>query len=784
MRSLPLLLSLAIACRADGVTKYKTDTDGVTDDTNDTDSGGATDTAGDTSTDSAIDTAADCVPEICDGVDNDCDGAIDESDATDAPVWYGDGDGDGYGAGLAVASCTQPEGSANNPDDCDDNDASVHPGADVACTDADANCDSVADNTDADGDHFLGCEECNDTDATAFPGGVEVCDGVDDDCDGVIDDNATDMTPWYSDADADSYGAGAAMLACDQPADAVANADDCDDADAAVYPGATELCNGIDDDCDGDIDQGATDTDTYYIDYDGDGYGNAAWAARSCSQPANYVANADDCDDTDDLVNPAGTELCNGYDDDCDAVVDEPDAADATTWYEDLDGDTWGNSAVYDVECDAPLGWVADDGDCDDADATAYPGAIERFDGTDDDCDGSIDEFTWIGTGADGALSVTGTTTIGDAWPVSALAGADITVTDLTTLAVGDEVLIVNMHGSDAAHSSVGAYEFGWVAAVSGTTITLESAPVTTFGETDNADLTDQTIQLIRVPQYTDVDVAAGGVLTAPAWNGETGGILAFRASGTVSVADGGAVTADELGYAGGNTGAAYNADGYQGESYAGSGDGGLNSSTGFYGNWAAGYYLANYGGGGAMITGGGGNYGGGATSGAAWDDGTYGGYPEAEAGSAYGSAALSTMFAGSGGAGVWHGGSSPGAGGDGAGIVYIGASAIDVAGAGGVSAVGGTTVHWSTGAWTYGAGGGAGGTVWLVADTLTLVTDAVDAGGGFGEATHIRIGGDGGAGRIRLDYNAVNGLSYGAGGDATAAADACVPDAGWRAAP
>ncbi len=785
--ALPFAVLLLAGCRADGVTKYMTEDDYASDDTDTADTADTADSADTTDTTDTADTADTgeaCTPEVCDGLDNDCDGAIDEADATDAPVWYGDADADGYGAGLAVAACTAPESSTDNPDDCDDNDATVHPGAEVACSSADANCDGAPDDVDADGDHFLGCEECNDTDATAFPGGSEACDGVDDDCDGTIDEDASDMHRWYTDGDTDGYGAGAATLSCDAPADGVANAADCDDADAAVFPGATELCNGIDDDCDGDIDQDAVDTTTYYIDYDSDGYGNAAWTDGGCSQPAGYVTNADDCDDTDDLVSPAGTELCNGYDDDCDSLVDEPDALDATTWYEDLDGDLWGNAAVYDVQCEAPTAWVDVDGDCDDTDATAYPGAVERFDGADDDCDGSVDEFTWIGTGADGALDVTGTTTLGDAWAVAAISGADVTLIDMVSLAVGDEVLIINMHGSDAAHSRVGTYEFGWVAAVSGADVTLETAVVETYGEVDNTDLLDQAIQLVRVPQYTDVGVAAGGVLTALPWDGETGGVLAFRASGTVSVADGGMISVDELGYAGGATGSYYNADGYQGESYAGVGDGGLDSSSGFYGNWAAGYYLANYGGGGALITGGGGNYAGGATNGDGWDDGTYGGYPESVAGDVYGTAALTTLFPGSGGAGVWRGLSSPGPGGDGAGIVYIGASAIDVAGAAGVSAVGGTTPYWATGAWTYGAGGGAGGSVWLVADTLTLAMAAVDASGGFGESTHIRVGGDGGEGRIRLDYNAVNGASYGGGSDAAAADDASEPDAAWRAAP
>ena len=788
MRTLPLpfLLAFAIACRADGTTKYKpTEAGNDTGEQGDTGDSGDTDDTNDTSdtsdTDDTSDTGIDCVAEICDGIDNDCDGSIDEEDAEDAGSWYGDGDGDGYGAGAATVACAQPPGSVMTSDDCDDADPAVHPDAEVGCSAGDANCDGAPDNADADGDGFLGCEECDDTDALTYPGAPETCDGVDDDCDGVIDNDPVDPSVWYADDDADGYGGLNATMACEAPLGTVSSSDDCNDADATVFPGATEYCNGVDDDCDGTVDDGAVDKTTWYIDDDTDGFGDAATTSVRCDAPAGYVDNADDCDDADTLVNPAAIELCNGYDDDCDTVIDEADAADVTTWYEDADADLWGNSAVSVDQCDAPPGYVSQDGDCDDTEADIYPGATETFDGADNDCDGTTDIFDWSGTGADGALSVTGTTNIGEAWPVTTISGADVTLDDLSTLAVGDEVLIINMHGSDAAHSHVGVYEFGTVSAVSGTVITLSAAVSETFGEASNADLSGQAIQLVRVPNYTDVSIAAGGVLTAPPWDGETGGIVAFRASGTLSIADGGAVSADELGYAAGATGTCYNCDAYQGESYAGTGDGNLTSSSGPYGNWAAGYYLANYGGGGAMITGGGGNYGGGATAGVSW---TGGSYPEAAAGDAYGDAELSVLFPGSGGAGVWHGSTVSGPGGDGAGIVWIAAGAVEVLGVDGVTAMGGTTTSWSTGTWTYGAGGGAGGSIWVTADTVDLTTDSLDAGGGFGESAHIRHGGDGGVGRIRVDYNWVNGNAFGSGTDTTEVNAGSEPDAGWLAVP
>jgi len=237
----------------------------------------------------------------------------------------------------------------------------------------------------------------------------------------------------------------------------------------------------------------------------------------------------------------------------------------------------------------------------------------------------------------------------------------------------------------------------------------------------------------------------------------------------------------DELGFAGGTTGTAYNNDAFQGESYAGAGDGNLDSHTGVYANWTYGYYLANYGGGGAMITGGGGNYGGSATAGASWNGG---GYPEAAAGDEYGDVALDSMYFGSGGGGVWHGSSSPGSGGDGAGLIFLGVETLTVTSAGSLSALGGSTSAWATGTWTYGAGGGAGGTIWVIADAATIPADAVYAFGGDGESTHTRDGGNGGDGRIRLDFNTLNGYTSGTAAATRQAENACDPDAGTVGTP
>jgi len=342
---------------------------------------------------SAVNPAA---TEVCNGTDDDCDGAVDEADAADAPTWYVDVDGDGWGTVDAVeAACDAPTGYAAYDGDCDDTDTRFNPGADESdCADpADYNCDGSVAYADADGDGHPACEECDDGDAAVNPAAVEVCNGTDDDCDGTVDEaDATDASTWYADGDADGYGdAGATSIACDAPAGSVADATDCDDGDAAVSPGALESCNGVDDDCDTEVDEdSAVDADAWYADADGDGYGDAAAGTTACDAPSGHVADATDCDDARRLTHPGATEYCNTTDDDCDGVVDDG-AADALTWWADGDADGYGDAGASTVDCSAPLGYVRDDDDCDDADAAVNPAATEVCNSVDDDCDGTVD---------------------------------------------------------------------------------------------------------------------------------------------------------------------------------------------------------------------------------------------------------------------------------------------------------------------------------------------------------------------------------------------------------
>ena len=189
--------------------------------------------------------------------------------------------------------------------------------------------------TDADADGFNGDQgDCNDNNPAVFPGAPETCNDTDDDCDGYIDNEVIDGGPWYDDADGDGYGDDAtAVLLCDAPgAEWLLVGGDCDDDSAAVFPGADELCNGVDDDCDGATDNDPVDGGVWYPDEDRDGFGDDASPQTSCSDLTGLLTTGGDCDDTDDTVNPDAEEVCNDrLDNNCDG------AADPCVWEAEID---------------------------------------------------------------------------------------------------------------------------------------------------------------------------------------------------------------------------------------------------------------------------------------------------------------------------------------------------------------------------------------------------------------------------------------------------------------
>lgn len=189
-------------------------------------------------------------------------------------------------------------------------------------------CDEVDNDGDGYTDEYCGCVEAcdgydNDFDGTTdedYPDGCpaeELCDGIDNDGDGDIDEpDAVDASDWYYDGDADGYGNSAiATTACDMPTGYVDVGGDCDDTDAERNPGETDVCDDKDNDCDGSRDE---DGPVWYADDDGDSFGDADSSRVDCGTPSGYVSDDQDCDDSDDTVNPDAIDYCgDGVDSDC-----------------------------------------------------------------------------------------------------------------------------------------------------------------------------------------------------------------------------------------------------------------------------------------------------------------------------------------------------------------------------------------------------------------------------------------------------------------------------------
>ncbi len=277
--------------------------------------------------------------EACNGVDDDCDGMIDEGVRISV---YPDRDGDGRGVTAgAITACASTPGYSLFSDDCDD---------------------------------------ANRMNSPVLP---EVCDGRDNDCDGVPDPaDITVSSLWYLDSDGDGFGNPASsILSCTPPMGAYSLlGTDCNDGVAAINPAQAEQCNGIDDDCNGAADFAIAAGDLEDDDRDGN--------ADSRCTPLPVSA---DCDDRDATSGPGGTESCDGRDNDCDSRVDE--AVATLTYFRDLDGDGYGSeSSGAIVGCVPVLGHARRGGDCDDASITRHPNAPEACNGTDEDCDRSIDE--------------------------------------------------------------------------------------------------------------------------------------------------------------------------------------------------------------------------------------------------------------------------------------------------------------------------------------------------------------------------------------------------------
>jgi hypothetical protein len=284
--------------------------------------------------------------EICDELDNDCDGGTDEPNATGCSILYEDQDKDGYGSPNAVLCLCAPTG------------------------------------------HYTATEagDCNDLNANVGVNATELCNGFDDNCDGKIDpENSSGCVIYYKDGDGDGFGDLADARCLCQPSGVYKTliGGDCKDDDTAIYPGANESCNGADDNCNKVVDEpGAGGCVPYLKDSDKDSYGVTGLSQCLCAPTGDFTASlSGDCDDGNPDLNPAKPEICDSLDNNCNGYADED-------CDKDNDGYCGEGKTVIGQPTSCPLGG----GDCIDFDPQVNPGATEVCDGDDNNCNGTTDE--------------------------------------------------------------------------------------------------------------------------------------------------------------------------------------------------------------------------------------------------------------------------------------------------------------------------------------------------------------------------------------------------------
>jgi hypothetical protein len=349
------------------------------------------------------------VEESCNGLDDDCDGKVDEYFPEMGQPCDSEGDEDlcAKGSWSCPAGAVEPVCEGDEPktetcngvdDDCDGEVDEYFPEMGQPCDSPD-DADKCANGTWT-CPAGLGTLVCDGDQAKP-----EVCNGLDDDCDGITDPpGAGGCKNFYIDADFDGFGY-APLVSCmcgekgQAPYTSMA-AGDCNDSNAAVNPLAAEVCNQVDDDCDGDVDNyGAAGCQNRYRDHDGDGFGTTSDFKCVCGSKGEYKAvAANDCNDDDPKIFPGADEFCNGKDDNCNFTADEEGSLGCNKYYYDGDSDGYGVKDFFKCACKPAGIYKADKfGDCNDENGAVHPGQPEKCSNLlDDDCNLLVDELPCV----------------------------------------------------------------------------------------------------------------------------------------------------------------------------------------------------------------------------------------------------------------------------------------------------------------------------------------------------------------------------------------------------
>jgi hypothetical protein len=205
-----------------------------------------------------------------------------------------------------------------------------------------------------------------------------------------------DFITTHPDVDGDGYGdSSSPENTCGVPKGRVENSGDCNDNEPLSHIDAEEICDNQDNDCNGQVDEGLP-FEIWYIDEDGDGFGSGNGGQETCLQPANSVADNTDCDDLNEAIHPAASEVCDEVDNDCDELIDDldddTDPNSMTVYYRDQDGDGFGDFLSTLSACIVPVSGADNGDDCNDNVFAVNPDAAEICNGEDDNCDTLVDE--------------------------------------------------------------------------------------------------------------------------------------------------------------------------------------------------------------------------------------------------------------------------------------------------------------------------------------------------------------------------------------------------------